>query len=303
MFLFIIWIGESWLTPFQVSSDVVALRFLLFLSQVYGAVLLLTPLLIAVELLVHLLRSSEDKKEESTLSRTTGFLGCLLVWIASGIYSSNGGKLGQIETESCLDRTACLISCLPGFATSPSAGTEELSWILPAVVLLLSLTGGLGLLETKSPNAHSPNTTCTRLTGAQPKKPPLYRAGFGLENVTLLSYQTGLAPQQSLSTSRALFLQPNTKLVLEMSSPEDHKAEQCHFKKTEPVVKETPERESPGLGGEMFRGLLCAVLVCVFPTVVSGNVLVILNLETLVVHTLKLLSRRAQRTHHVTHKH
>lgn len=344
LFLFFLWISESWLIPFHVSSDVIALRFLIFLSQVYGVVLLLTPLLIAVELLVRLLRSQEntedtntqlDKKDEITLLRTTSFLSCLLVWIVSGIYSRNSWKLGQISTESCLDRTSCLITCLPGFFMMPPPGMEELSWIVPALVLLLSLTGGLGLLKAKSAHrfTHLPKNTFTQRagrkdhvalsltpiqqpmnlyvspsSGTQSKKTPdscaVYRAGFVyneerwfcLQNVTLCSYQTGLADsfvqQQKLSTSRAPFLQSKTKLLLEMRSPEDHEVEHCDYKETEPVVNETQsERENPCLGGEMFRGLVCAVLVYAFPTVVSGNVLLILNLETLVVHTLKLLSR------------
>lgn len=330
------WISESWLIPFQAASDVIALRFLIFLSQVYGVVLMLTPPLIAVELMVHLLRSREDadrteldKKDENTLTRTMGFLSCLLVWIVSGIFSSNSWKLGQISTETCLDRSSCLISCLPGFLMTPSPGLEELSWFLPAMVLLLSLTGGLGLLKTANRFTRSADTQIQRPTlhssadlymyvspssGTQSEKPPdscaVYRAGFVyseerwfcLGNVALCSYQTGLADsfirQQKLPTSRAPFLQSRTKLLLEMRSPEDNEAGHCDYKKTEPVVKETlesqrkqSERENPCLGEEMFRGLLCAVLVCVFPTVVSVNVLLILNLETLVVHTVKLLSR------------
>ncbi|XP_057217506.1 uncharacterized protein LOC130570963 [Triplophysa rosa] len=349
LFLFFVWITESWLILFQVSSDVIALRFLLFLSQVYGVVLMLTPPLIAVELMVHLLRSQEntelDKKDENTLSRTMGFLGCLLVWIVSGIHSSNNWKVGQISTETCLDRGSCLVNCLPGFFMTPTPGMEELSWIVPAMVVLLSLTGGLGLLKTKSAHrfTHSPENTPTQRggrkgpvglqltpiwwpmldktanlyvspsSGTQSKRTPdscaVYRAGFVyneerwfcLGNVALCSYQTGFADsfvrQQKLSTSRAPLLQSKTKPLVEIRSPEDCEMEHCDCKKTESVVNETlecqrkqSERENPCLGEEMFRGLVCGVLVCAFPTVFSGNVLLILNLETLVVHTMKLLS-------------
>lgn len=351
MFLLFVWITESWLILFQVSSDVIALRFLLFLSHVYGVVLLLTPPLIAVELMVHLLRSQENtedtelkKKDENTLSRTMGFLGCLLVWIVSGIYSSYNWKLGQISTETCLDRGSCLVNCLPGFFMTPTPGMEELSWILPASVVLLSLTGGLGLLKTKFKRfTHSPENTPTQRSGrknlvgleltpirwpvhdktanlyvlagcgTQSKKTPdsiaVYRGGFVyneercfcLGNVTLCSYQTGLADsfvwQQKFSTGRAPLLLSKTKPLVEITSPEDCEMEHCDSKMTEPVVNETlecqrkqSERENPCLGEEMFRGLVCAVMVCAFPTILSGNVLLILNLETLVVHTVKLLS-------------
>ncbi|KAJ8259100.1 hypothetical protein COCON_G00181120 [Conger conger] len=48
-FLALLWLAEHWLPPFPVPSDVITLRFLLFLGHTYGAVLLLTVPLIAME--------------------------------------------------------------------------------------------------------------------------------------------------------------------------------------------------------------------------------------------------------------
>ncbi|XP_035633114.1 uncharacterized protein LOC118388311 [Oncorhynchus keta] len=48
-FLVVLWFTEPWLPQFSMSTDVIALRFLLFLSYIYWAVLLMTTPLVAVE--------------------------------------------------------------------------------------------------------------------------------------------------------------------------------------------------------------------------------------------------------------
>ncbi|XP_055040278.2 uncharacterized protein [Misgurnus anguillicaudatus] len=334
-------IKECWLTPFQVSSDVIALRFLLFLCQAYGVVMLLTPPLIAVELLINLLRSQDSKEDaevendaNTSLSQTIGYISCLFVWIMSGFYSSNNLMLGQLSTENCLERESCIMNCLPGFPMTQSPGLDEFSWIVPGMVLLLSLTGGLGLLKTKASQktlihrcgSKESFDTIQRPTidkaahlyaSTHPEKTPdscaVHRVGFVYneerwfcpENVALCTYQTGFVRQQNLGTGHAPFSQYKTKLPQEITSLEVDKMKHWDYKKTEPVLNETlgtqrkhschHETESPCLGEEMLKGLVCAVLVCVFPTVVSCNVFLILNLETLVVHTVKLLSLSAHR--------
>ncbi|XP_029528325.1 uncharacterized protein LOC115136731 [Oncorhynchus nerka] len=47
--LVVLWFADPWLPQFSTSSDVIALRFLLFLSHTYWAVLLMTTPLVAVE--------------------------------------------------------------------------------------------------------------------------------------------------------------------------------------------------------------------------------------------------------------
>ncbi|KAK6318907.1 hypothetical protein J4Q44_G00101180 [Coregonus suidteri] len=53
-FLVVLWFAEPWLPPFSTSTDVIALRFLLFLSYIYWAVLLMTTPLVVVETAVRL---------------------------------------------------------------------------------------------------------------------------------------------------------------------------------------------------------------------------------------------------------
>ncbi|XP_065115203.1 uncharacterized protein [Paramisgurnus dabryanus] len=345
-------ITECWLMPFQVSSDVIALRFLLFLCQAYGVVMLLMPPLIVVELLVDLLRSQDSKEDAeldkdantlwspgASLSQTIGYISCLFVWIVSAFYSSNNLMLGQLSTKNCLEGESCIMNCLPGFPMTQSPGLDELSWIVPGMVLLLILTGGLGLLKTKAyentliHRGGSKDTEHTHIQlpifdkaahlyvsanpGTDSEKTPdscaVHRAGFVYNekrwfcpgNVALCTYQTGFVQQKTLPTGHTPLFQYKTKLRQEITSSEVDKMKHCDYKKTQMVLNETlgtqrkqscrHETESPCLGEEMLKGLVCAVLVCVFPTVVSCNVFLILNLETLVVHSVKLLSLSAHR--------
>ncbi|XP_039529849.1 uncharacterized protein LOC120480638 [Pimephales promelas] len=265
LFLLSVWLTEIWVTPFSVSSDVVALRFLLFLCQAYGAVLLLTPLLIAVELLVDLLDGTatghSEQNESKRLSRTIGCLGCLLAWVVSGIYSSHDWTLEGFAVEACLKRGGRLVTCIPD--------TDESSWVLPAMLVLLSL----GRLRSDSCR----NTQIKDGCG-------VHRDGcvYGEQRWSCPGndVQTGLADKPNLST----FAQSNTDLLQEVTSLAVFNKRCC-----------IPERESPRFRLDALTGLVCMALVCVFPTVVSGNILLILNLENMVVNTFKLLSHSVNR--------
>ncbi|XP_051531771.1 uncharacterized protein LOC127427892 [Myxocyprinus asiaticus] len=366
LFLVYVRLAESWMTPSQVSSDVVALRFLLFLCQAYGFVLLLMPPLIAVELLVNLLHPQKERTEgkdtetelaegdtsrqrhqSESLSRTMGFLGCLLAWSVSGICSSQNWMRGQLSVEACLEGGGCLVTCLPCVFNASSSGMDEISWVLPAMVLMLSLTGSLGLLRTKLAHTvpDSPKNTsaatwgkrkdsvalglmqiqwptfdrtavpnASQSPGTDTKKTAdscaVHRAEFVYNeqlwfchgSTVLCTYQTGLADscmqKQKQLTSHAPFSNSKTELLLRVTSIELNTVEHYVYNRTDPVLRQALQtqrwwswhhkRDNTCLGGEMFT-LVCVVLVCVFPTVVSGNIVLILNLENLVVYTLKLI--------------
>ncbi|XP_067287420.1 uncharacterized protein [Pseudorasbora parva] len=308
LFLLYVWLMDSWLTPFYVSSDVIALRFLLFLCQAYGVVLLLTPPLIAVEFLVHLLRpqdrrtkghSEQNVTESDCLSRTIGCFGCLLVWFVGGIYCSHDWTLERFSVEACLNRGGCLVTCIPNM--------DELSWVVPAMVVLLSLTGSLGRLRSRSQTDSYENTQMGEkkdyaflgqlhmsrsLTDSEktPNSCGVHRTGCVYSeqrwscpgNDVLCSHQTGLADNYVQKQKQSTFAP--TVLQLEVTS------EQCDFNRSPDKRGWLTERESPCLWRETFTGLVCMVLVCVFPTVVSGNILLIFNLENLVANSLKLIS-------------
>ncbi|XP_077060230.1 uncharacterized protein LOC143711930 [Siphateles boraxobius] len=316
LFLLYVWLMEFWLMPLNVSSDAVALRFLLFLCQAYGVVLLLTPPLIAVELLVNLLRPQhrrttghleQNASESDCLSRTIGCFGCLLAWIVSGIYSSHDWTLERFSVEACLKRGGCLVTCIPDM--------DELSWVLPAMMVLLSLMGSLGRLRSRSPSDSYRNAQMGEkmdygvlrqmlmsLSVVDSEKRPnrcgVHRTGCvyseqrwscpGNDN------QTGLADNYSQKQKLTTFAQSKTDLLPEVTSLAV-KTEQCVFNRSQSKRCWLPERENPCWRRETLTGLVCMALVCVFPTVVSGNILLIFNLENLVVNTFKLLSHSVNR--------
>lgn len=317
MFLLYVWLMDFWFMPFNVSSDVVALRFLLFLCQAYGVVLLLTPLLIAVELLVNLLRSQDgttnghleqNARESKSLSRAIGCCGCLLAWIVSGIYSSHDWTLERFSVEACLKRGGCLFTCIPNM--------DELSWVLPAMVVLLSLTGSLGRLRSRSPSDSYRNTQMgekkdygvlgqMHMSLDSEKTPNIcgvHRTGCVYSeqrwscpgNDGLCAHQTGLANNYIQKQKLLTFAQSKTDRLPEITSLAV-KTEQCVFNRSQEKLCWLPERESPCLRRETLTGLVCMALVCIFPTVVSGNILLIFNLENLVVNTFKLLSHSVNR--------
>ncbi|XP_071401149.1 uncharacterized protein [Centroberyx affinis] len=182
LFLIFLWIAESWLPQLSPLSDVIALRFLLFLSHTYGAVLLLTTPLIAVETGTRLLwphtdaldkegceaalgqrccveevtvEEEEDKNEGNDtdndqeigrrLSHATGYLCCLSVWIVVGLSVRWGWKLEEVWAAACMHTTDSLIGCLPGLLSGPVPGALDPCWGMAFLSLPLLLTVGMGL--------------------------------------------------------------------------------------------------------------------------------------------------------------
>lgn len=180
-FLISLWIAESWLPQLSLSSDVIALRFLLFLSHTYGVVLLLTTPLIAVETVLRLqwpqddisrtvnedgpkdtLRQcsmvveTEEEEEEGTgmdkdqakgrsRSHAIGYLCCLSVWVLSGLHGGFGWRVEELWSAACIGNTNSLMACLPTLLTGLMPDLMEPCWGLAALSLLLLLTVGTGL--------------------------------------------------------------------------------------------------------------------------------------------------------------
>ena len=175
-FLGFLCISESLLTPL---NDVVALRFLLFLSHVYGVVLLLITPLIAVETLSGLLwppsavthrtvtqrvRNADGRhcyvwqvvvEEEDEEAAETGrneemrpfhavsYLCCLSLWVVVALDVRWRWKLEEARASSCLHTTNSLIRCLPNqFSLLCSTLTP---WSLMVFLLLLLLLVIMGL--------------------------------------------------------------------------------------------------------------------------------------------------------------
>ncbi|KAM3621021.1 uncharacterized protein V6R79_005078 [Siganus canaliculatus] len=172
VFLSALWVCESWLTALIPLADVIALRFLLFLSHTYGSVLLLTTPLIAVETLTRLLRppsiaagtrsdvqcrhaaeEEEDEEEdesdspdrESSLYHVVSYLCCLSVWVVIAVNVRWQWKLEEVWAAACLHTSNSLLTCLPNLL-SPASSPVSPCWIMAfLIVILLLLTTTTGL--------------------------------------------------------------------------------------------------------------------------------------------------------------
>ncbi|XP_067093835.1 uncharacterized protein si:ch211-193i15.1 [Osmerus mordax] len=176
IFLVVLWISKPWLPPLVVSADVIALRFLLFLSHTYGAVLGFTITLVAVETVMRLyfpkrfrglgLEGEEDEEEggeipvgqkdatclgcvavkDQDLTHLPDFLCCLLVWVLSGLHGSLWSKTSEeLLAEVCIQTTGSLPLCLPSLFTSLS-GPREPCWCVVVLGLLIVLMVVQGLM-------------------------------------------------------------------------------------------------------------------------------------------------------------
>ncbi|XP_023153903.2 uncharacterized protein LOC111588029 [Amphiprion ocellaris] len=162
VFLTFLCIFESWLTELTSLGDVIALRFLLFLSHTYGAVLLLTTPLIAVETLFRLLlprrtvgsdgkvnveeEDTNNSDEDGRLSHVVGYLCCLSVWVIVAVNVRWRWKLEEVWAVACVHATDSLVSCLPNlFSPMPIAVSPcwAMAFLFLLLILLTSSSTGL----------------------------------------------------------------------------------------------------------------------------------------------------------------
>lgn len=194
VFLSFLCIFESWLTELTQLGDVIALRFLLFLSHTYGVVLLLTTPLIAVETLSRLLwphsavayravsqrvtnsnaqrcyvrmetveeeeadGDNPDKDIKKSLSYVVSYLCCLSVWVVVALNVRWRWKLEEVWAAVCLHKTNSLIRCLPNLF-SPMSSTVNPCWVMAFLsLLLILLTMSMGLQRRQQAGAQMVRT-------------------------------------------------------------------------------------------------------------------------------------------------
>ncbi|KAL6464964.1 hypothetical protein MHYP_G00272810 [Metynnis hypsauchen] len=395
-FLAYLWCAAPRPISFHPSSDAIALRFMLFLGNTYGAVLMLTPLLVAVEVLVRLLwpqevaatpntcEESSQETRESELGPTVlvmdrdgeaweteapqnveegenrgkflkflkavGFLGCLLLWGMSGTYAESSWRQDQPAVRECLDMGGSLSACLPCLLTTSSPVRGQLFWFLGAVLLLLGLTGSLGLLLAKlaqlpllisqtnqlhisrakdatsslhlrtlckwvkvqrssenrkekrnteplwqkkmlerTPNHNSSVDVKKKANSCVAQSSQFGHNGrqFSHSNLVPLSGQRGLTDSCKLQSKSVLLVSlPQTVLPLKGTTLARSIGQTLH-----PHGRRLwePQRESPCLRGDLMTGLVCGLLVCVFPTVLSTNILLVSSLDALAAYAVKHL--------------
>ncbi|KAM9410792.1 uncharacterized protein KZ484_002791 [Pholidichthys leucotaenia] len=162
-FLSTLCILEPWLTA---PVDVIALRFLLFLSRTYGAALLLTTPLITVETVIRLLRPHTTAESQTAspdgqpcysgkvnvgeeeggsvsdegrrLPHVVGYLCCLSVWVIVALDVRWRWKLEELWATACLQSTNSIVRCLPTLF-SPVSITLDSYWSVAFVFLLMLL--------------------------------------------------------------------------------------------------------------------------------------------------------------------
>ncbi|XP_047664766.1 uncharacterized protein si:ch211-193i15.1 [Tachysurus fulvidraco] len=339
MFLVYLWSAAPRPMSFHLSSDVIALRFMLFLSDTYEAVLMLTPLLVAVELLARLLwggetatstvdqkeskadvflkdvdgdswetgrRQKEEAQENNTVMlRALGFLGCLMLWFVCGTYAGFSWRQERVMVRSCLEGGSLLSTCLPCLLSASSPVSGHLFWALPAAVLLLAFTAVVSLIVAKL----TPRIVHPELLGCVEKRTQT-RAPTPEWTSTAAACNSNNYNVDSEKTSNSCTIHSSHNKRLQASGkPEPlswriELADGCKLN-SESVTLVLPAhgtaphphksriwqtvRESPCWRGELMTGLLCGLLVCVFPTVLSTNILLVSNLDTLAVYVVKHL--------------
>ncbi|XP_077582476.1 uncharacterized protein LOC144203090 [Stigmatopora nigra] len=141
-------IFESWLSIMPLPVDVVALRFLLFLSYLYATVLmLLTPLVAAEMLSRHLWLTrgkdgDEEEREKACLFDTSGYLCCLSAWAAVALSLRCQCRLEDARTVACLGAERSLMCCLPsllGHRPAPLRPCWDVALLCLVLVLLTCL--------------------------------------------------------------------------------------------------------------------------------------------------------------------
>lgn len=184
-----LWALKLWLTELNPSGDVIALRFLLFLSYTYGAALLLTTFLIAMETLIRVLWPhvaadpgtvdyDGEVGEHTSFPQVVGFFCCLSVWVAVAFSVRWHVKLEEGWTAACLVSTDSLVRCLPNFF-SPMHSVMNPYWSVAFLILL-------GLFLTISTGLQRRNQT-----SAEPKRTEQHQNGQGqaLDRATPAAFQ------------------------------------------------------------------------------------------------------------------
>ncbi|KAG7318820.1 hypothetical protein KOW79_017294 [Hemibagrus wyckioides] len=336
MFLVYLWSAAPRPMSFDPSSDVIALRFMLFLSDTYEAVLMLTPLLVAVELLARLLwgvetampmvdekEAKEDtflkdvdrdtwdtgrrQKEENNMVvlKALGFLGCLMLWFMCGTFAGFSWRHEQVVVRSCLEEGSLLSTCLPCLLTTSSPVSGQLFWALPAAVLLLVFTAVVSLIAAKlTPRIVNPELLACVKNTPQTHPPTPERTSIAAVSVSHNCHVDSEKTANSCAIHSSHNKRQQTHGKPEPLSWRTELADGCKLN-SESVTLVLPApgaaphphksrlwqsvRESPCSRGEMMTGLLCGLLVCVFPTVLSTNILLVSNLDTLAVYVVKHL--------------
>ncbi|XP_019911266.2 uncharacterized protein LOC105017405 isoform X2 [Esox lucius] len=322
-FLVVLWFVGPRLPPFSTPTEVITLRFLLFLSHTYWSVLLMTTPLIAVETAMRL-QSSESHdggdgtvdgsmalvphsgvKVETGQSRDTDperiqaagregqekgrclshtyFLCCLLVWALSGIYGGQGLRLVDLSVKDCLKRYSFLPLCLPSLPNNVLLALGEPRWGLAALTLALLLVLMVGWGLLRPLLVHK-ETDPDVLSETIP--------ATATSRCSVHSPRSGnnrqLLPRHH-GDSVLLSVECLSAMRLEGDNETQREIGEQQTCSTHPYVTQCwlGEWGFPCL--EVMTGLACLLTVCVLPLNLSMSILLIRKIEATLEWTLKLL--------------
>ncbi|XP_062400362.1 uncharacterized protein LOC134091746 [Sardina pilchardus] len=161
LFLALLRLADPWLVAFPVSADVIALRFLLFLTHTYWGVMLLTSPLVALEMAFRLrgphLRGTEGEGDGGEGLQTRGEERCTAPPCSERGETDNGKapvaraaaeraeqSEGDDSSAAVLAHVACVMSCLLAWCVSGLRAKHRWHLDVPAVELCLEEDAGGG---------------------------------------------------------------------------------------------------------------------------------------------------------------
>ncbi|XP_041749062.1 uncharacterized protein LOC121578735 [Coregonus clupeaformis] len=152
--LVVLWFADPWLPQFSISTDVIALRFLLFLSHTYWAVLLMTTPLVAVETAMKLqwlqvhggggraVDGDADEQSKTLGSKAPAPHNSVTVEVENGqsrVTDTQRG--GREDQEKCLSHIIYFLCCLLVWVLCGICGGQSWSlWVKVCMERTSSLT-------------------------------------------------------------------------------------------------------------------------------------------------------------------
>ncbi|XP_077430303.1 uncharacterized protein LOC144056994 isoform X2 [Vanacampus margaritifer] len=165
VYLSFLGVFESWFAELTPPPGVIALRFLLFLSHTYGAVLILITPLVAVETLARYLWTTreeedddDDDDEDEDVEETggwrfhaLGYLCCLSVWVAVALSLRCRWKSEEARATACLAVGGSLMRCLPNLLSLQPSAMRPCWAVIFLYLIVILLTCSLLLLRRTMP--------------------------------------------------------------------------------------------------------------------------------------------------------
>ncbi|KAJ3602915.1 hypothetical protein NHX12_030660 [Muraenolepis orangiensis] len=308
-FLLFLWLADPWPPQLTPHSDLIALRFLLFLGHTYAAVLLLTAPLVVAETVLREVwpcdgdgcrtaggeecevlecgvalekgdtRPGADRGQDGwrQLSQAIGYPCCLSVWMVSGLWVGyRGQSLEELAVAECLHTSDSLLACLPRMFPSPVGPFWKmvlLGLLLLFLVWELAVTN-IGVGDNNNNNSWQHLVPALFRPSSLTTKPWL---AVGPEPRCVDSEKTSsscLAPTADPWTSDS----GAGRTALDCAGPETERGlgslPRCHGR---------PGRVVPiPLGVIVTAGLMGMLSLCTLPLTLSANVLLVQTMQAVV---------------------